>query len=102
MSTRLSRASQVAACTEVPGPWRRHGRRGISITIIVIEILRIVRGEMLWENPLESALVAAIGLLTVGTVAELAGALARLLHRMVPERVVLERRNGKRRLAFGW
>lgn len=87
---------------DTAGPWRRRGRCGVVITIIVIEILRIAHGQVLWDNPLESMLAAAVGLLTVEMVAGAAGALGRLLRRLVPERVVLERRNGKRRLAFGW
>ncbi|MFJ4473129.1 hypothetical protein ACIP2X_37335 [Streptomyces sp. NPDC089424] len=96
------RAAQVAPCAETPARWRRRGRRGVVITIIVIELLRIAYGQVTWDNPLEGALIAAIGLLTLDTLAGAARAVGRVLRRMVPERMVLERRNGRRRLAFGW
>ncbi|MFE1076216.1 hypothetical protein ACFW5W_34055 [Streptomyces sp. NPDC058783] len=103
MSNRsLPRAAQAAACADTAGPWRRRGRRGVVITVIVIEILRVAHGQVLWEIPLESMLAAAVGLLTLDVVAGAAGAFGQLLRRLMPERVVLERRNGKRRLAFGW
>ncbi|MGW2447949.1 hypothetical protein [Streptomyces sp. NPDC001675] len=98
----LPRAAQAAVCTETPAPWRRRGRRGVVITVIVIEILRIAHGQVPWENPLEGALVAAIILLTLDTLADAARAVGRVLRHLVPERMVLERRNGKRRLALGW
>lgn len=98
----LPRAAQAAACTETPAPWRRRGRRGAVITIIVIELLRIAHGQVPWKNPLEGALVSAIVLLTLDTLADATRAVGRVLRHLVPERMVLERRNGKRRLAFGW
>lgn len=98
----LPRAVQAAACVEDPRPWRRRGRRTISVTIIVVTIVRVVHGDVAWHDPLDSALVAAIGLLTLDTIAEAVRAVAHMLRRMMPERVVLERRNGRRRLAFGW
>ncbi|MFD8220481.1 hypothetical protein ACFV2U_44140 [Streptomyces sp. NPDC059697] len=91
---------------EDPRPWRRRGRRGISITIIVVGILRLAYGDVTWQDPLESALAVAIGLLILDTVDEavrtVVQVLRHVLRRMVPERMVLERRNGRRRLAFGW
>ncbi|MFJ4526500.1 hypothetical protein ACIP4Y_37285 [Streptomyces sp. NPDC088810] len=98
----LPRAAQAAACVEDPRPWRRRGRRTISVTIIVVTIVRIVHGDVTWQDPLESALVAAIGLLALDTIAAAVCTAGHMLRRMVPERVVLERRNGRRRLAFGW
>lgn len=98
----LPRAARTAACVEVPRPWHRRGRRGVSVTIIVIEVLRVSHGDVLWEQPLESVLGVAVGLLALDTISETARAVARVLRRMVPDRMELERRNGKRRLAFGW
>ncbi|MGC4986682.1 hypothetical protein ACLQ18_39835 [Streptomyces sp. DT193] len=101
-SRSLPRAAQAAACVEDPRPWRRRGRRTISVTIIVITIVRIVHGDVTWQDPSDSALVAAVGLLAIDTITEAVRAVAHMLRRMMPERVVLERRNGRRRLAFGW
>ncbi|MFC8784928.1 hypothetical protein [Streptomyces nigra] len=98
----LPRVAQAAACAETPARWRRRGRRGVVITIIVIELLRIAHGQVTWDNPLEGALIAAIGMLTLDILTDAARAVGRVLRSLVPERMVLERRNGKRRLAFGW
>ena len=100
----LPRAAQATPCVENPRPWLRHrrGRRAITVTIILIAIARVVHGDVSWDEPLDSALVAAIGLLTLDTIVEAVRAVAHMLHHVMPERMVLERRNGRRRIAFGW
>lgn len=87
---------------ENPRPWQRRGRRTITVTIILIAIAQVGHGDVSWHEPLDSALVAAIGLLTLDTIAEAVRAVAHMLRHVMPERMVLERRNGRRRLAFGW
>ncbi|GAA5706194.1 hypothetical protein AQJ43_36965 [Streptomyces avermitilis] len=99
-----SRSSMLheAACVELLRPWQRHGRRGVKITIIVIEVLRVVYDTVQWGGPLEGALAAAIGLLFLESAYDAVRYVVTKFARMTPERVVLDRRDGKRRLVFGW
>ncbi|SDP62022.1 hypothetical protein SAMN04487981_12929 [Streptomyces sp. cf386] len=96
-------AAAQAACVEHSRPWKRHGRRGIKITIIVIEVLRVIHGDAQWDSPLEGALAAAIALLLLEAVYDMVRFVISKASQMVPERVVLDRRrNGRRRISFGW
>ncbi|MFE4822884.1 hypothetical protein ACFRFU_42015 [Streptomyces sp. NPDC056704] len=97
-----SRTLHEAACVEPLRPWQRHGRRGVKITIIVIEILRVAYDTVQWGGPLEGALAAAVGLLFLENTYDAVRYVTSKFSRMAPERVVLDRRNGKRRLVFGW
>ncbi|GDY80454.1 hypothetical protein SAV31267_099390 [Streptomyces avermitilis] len=53
-------------------------------------------------GPLEGALAAAIGLLFLESAYDAVRYVVTKFARMTPERVVLDRRDGKRRLVFGW
>ncbi|MFE5809834.1 hypothetical protein [Streptomyces sp. NPDC056491] len=100
----LPRGAEVAACGDRPQttPWQRRGRRGISITIIVIELLRLRTGTLVWGDPLESALALAIVLLGFEMLCGTARRTARLFERLLPERAEFTRRNGGPRFSFGW
>ncbi|MFF7199148.1 hypothetical protein ACIOC1_34065 [Streptomyces sp. NPDC088197] len=93
---------QVAQCVERPTPWRRHGRRTVKITIIVVEVTRVVHGDAHWQNSLERALAVAIALLAAEMVYGVAYRFAGALRGLMPEKMVLKRKNGKRKLSFGW
>ncbi|MER5942505.1 hypothetical protein ABT121_35005 [Streptomyces sp. NPDC001928] len=96
-------AAALAACVEQSRPWRRHGQRGIKITIIVIEILRVIDSDAQWDSPLEGALAAAIALLLLEAVYDAVRFVVSKVSQVVPERVVLDRRrNGRRRISLGW
>ncbi|MFB7371951.1 hypothetical protein ACFC0D_19125 [Streptomyces sp. NPDC056222] len=98
----LPHAGHAAACSEQPKPWQRRGRRGISITIIVIELLRIEAETVAWQDPLESGLAPAVALLGVELVCGTVRRVARLLAQLLPERIEFTRPNGRPRFSFGW
>ncbi|MEU6401013.1 hypothetical protein ABZ867_29060 [Streptomyces cinnamoneus] len=94
----------VAACggQAQPKPWRRHGRRGAAITIIVIELLRLKSGTVTWDDPLESAMALAVALLGIELVCGTARLVARRFTQLLPKRVEFTRANGRPRFSFGW
>ncbi|MFD8951262.1 hypothetical protein ACFV0B_20655 [Streptomyces xanthophaeus] len=104
-SNTLPQAVHAAECTTAPPqatPWPRRGRRGVSITIIVIELLRLKTGTLDWSDPLDTAMAVAIVLSSIEMVCNTARLVARQLARLLPKRVVFERPGGKTRFAFGW
>ncbi|CAM5426606.1 hypothetical protein [Streptomyces avidinii] len=100
----LPQAVHTAACGAQPqaAPWTRRGRRGVSITIIVIELLRWKSGTLDWSDPLDTAMAVAIVLSSLEMICNTARLFGRYLARLLPKRVVFERPDGKARFAFGW
>ncbi|MFE6085995.1 hypothetical protein [Streptomyces virginiae] len=100
----LPQAVRTAACDAQPQatPWPRRGRRGVSITIIVIETLRWRNGTLDWSDPLDTAMVVAIVLSSLEMICDTARLFGRYLARLLPKRVVFERPDDEARFAFGW
>lgn len=100
----LPQTMHTAACTDPPpaAPWPRRGRRGVSITIIVIELMRLKTGALDWSNPLDTAMALAIVLSSLEMACSTARLIGRRLAWLLPKRVEFERPNGKPRFAFGW
>ncbi|WP_326615188.1 hypothetical protein OG949_40555 (plasmid) [Streptomyces scopuliridis] len=99
----LPQAARTAACANPPqsASWPRRGRRGVSITIIVIELLRWRTGTLDWNDPLATAMAVAIVLSSFETVCNTARLIGRYLMRMLPTRVEFEGPGGETRFAFG-
>jgi hypothetical protein len=98
----LPHAAQAAACAEQQKPWAHRGRQGIRITIIVVEILRIVHGTVSWQEPLEGALAVGVGLLAAEVVFNAAGRFLRMLGKTMPDFAKYQMKDGKPRVVFGW
>ncbi|MFJ5611079.1 hypothetical protein ACIQCJ_17030 [Streptomyces sp. NPDC093221] len=96
------RTLKVAQCVERPAPWRRRSRNTVKITVIVVEVMRVIHGDARWQNSLESVLAVAIALLAAEMVYGVAYRFADALRGLMPEQMVLKRVNGKRKLSFGW
>ncbi|MFJ4343538.1 hypothetical protein [Streptomyces sp. NPDC088915] len=94
-------AAEAAACVVEQKPWQRRGRRGVSVTIIVIEIVRIVQETIDWNDSLESALAVAIALLGFELTLGMLRSIGCRLKQLLPERVVLTRQSGGLRAVFG-
>ncbi|MFD9543472.1 hypothetical protein [Streptomyces sp. NPDC060022] len=95
-----STVAAAAACVAVPKPWQRRGRRGVSVTIIVIEIVRIVQESVDWNDSMESELGMAIALLGLELLFDAFRSIGRRLARLLPERVVFTRQSGGLRAVF--
>ncbi|MFC7979740.1 hypothetical protein ACFUT3_31465 [Streptomyces cinereoruber] len=94
-------AAEAAACVVEQKPWQRRGRRGVSVTIVVIEIVRIVQEAIDWNDSLESALAVAIALLGFELTLGVLRSIGCRLKPLLPERVVLTRQSGGLRAVFG-
>ncbi|MFJ3673810.1 hypothetical protein ACIPSE_45945 [Streptomyces sp. NPDC090106] len=96
----LNSAVQAAACVEHGGPWQRHRQRGVQVTVIVIEILRIVQDSVDWSNSLEGAMAVAVALAAIDLVCRAVRRIGSALAALMPERVVLTRQHGKLRSRY--
>ncbi|QRV39053.1 hypothetical protein I6J42_33700 (plasmid) [Streptomyces californicus] len=94
-------AVEAAACVVEQKPWQRRGRRGVSVTVIVIEIVRIAQETIDWNDSLESALAVAIALLSFELLLGMFRSIGCRLKQLLPERVVLTRQSGGLRAVFG-
>ncbi|MFC8270334.1 hypothetical protein ACFUIZ_32135 [Streptomyces cinereoruber] len=94
-------AAEAAACVVEQKPWQRRGRRGVSVTVIVIEIVRIVQETIDWNDPLESALAVAIALLGFELLLGMLRSIGCRLKQLLPEQVVFTRQSGGLRAVFG-
>ncbi|MFE2246038.1 hypothetical protein ACFXJO_21140 [Streptomyces lavendulae] len=99
-----NQAVHTAACAAPPKdtPWRNRRRRGISITIIVVEVMRWKNGTIDWHDPLDTSMAVTVVLSSFQMVCNTARLIARELARLLPDRVVFERPTDKARFAFGW
>ncbi|MET9513445.1 hypothetical protein ABZX62_34225 [Streptomyces flavidovirens] len=100
----LPHVAQAAACAEQEQhkPWGHRGRQGIRITIIVVEVLRIVHGAVSWQEPLEGALAVGVRLLAAEAIFDAAGRFLRLLGKAMPEFAKYQLKGGKPRFVLGW
>ena len=94
-------AAEAAACVEEQKPWQRHGRRGVSVTVIVIELIRIAQETIDWNDSLESALAVAIALLGFELMLGMFRSIGYRLKQLLPEQVVFTRQHGGLRAVFG-
>ncbi|MFG3545360.1 hypothetical protein [Streptomyces clavifer] len=95
------KVANAAACVVPQKPWQRRGRRGVSVTVIVIEIIRFARETIDWNDSLESALAVAIALLGFELVLGMFRSIGCRLKQLLPEQVVLTRQSGGLRAVFG-
>ncbi|MGW3307576.1 hypothetical protein ACWDG9_13440 [Streptomyces sp. NPDC001073] len=96
----LNRAVRAAACVEHGGPWQRRRQRGVQVTIIVIQIVRIVQGAIDWSNSLEGAMAVVVALTAIDLVCSAVRRIGSALAGLMPQRVILTRQHGKLRSKY--
>ncbi|MEU5499829.1 hypothetical protein [Streptomyces griseofuscus] len=93
---------RAAACVEPPpAPWKRRSRRGATVIVVVVQVLNAVRGGVDWHDPLDSTLTVAIAVMGIELLYNAVRAALQRLGELMPDKLVLTRRNGRLQTQFG-